>query len=139
MNDSSAQESYLTTLSDEQISAISSISAQDTITISSDYTNSSASTITLTIPPSISTSGAGGISYVTGAGLSGMTVGGISGSSINWTYNQEEFVNCLPDFSRIQAMCKEYPGLKIAYEKFVTTYRLVKDDYDTPKDQRPLP
>jgi hypothetical protein len=36
-------------------------------------------------------------------------------------------------------MCDEYPGLKIAYEKFVTTYKLVKDHYDTPEDQRPKP
>jgi len=36
-------------------------------------------------------------------------------------------------------MCDEYPGLKIAFEKFKTTYKLVKDDYDTPKDKRKTP
>jgi len=51
----------------------------------------------------------------------------------------EEWVDCFPDFSRIEKMCKEYPGLKIAYEKFKTTYKLVKDHYDTPEDQRPKP
>jgi hypothetical protein len=51
----------------------------------------------------------------------------------------EEFVDCLPDFDRIQNMCKEYPGLQIAFEKFKTTYLLVKNHYDTPEDQRPLP
>lgn len=51
----------------------------------------------------------------------------------------EEWVNCLPDFDRIEKMCKEYPGLRIAYEQFKTVYTLVKGDYDTPKDQRPKP
>jgi hypothetical protein len=66
---------------------------------------------------------------------SGGTVGGI----INWNISQEEFVDCLPDINRVKNMCEEYPGLKIAYEKFVTTYKLVKDHYDTPEDQRPKP
>jgi len=56
----------------------------------------------------------------------------------NWDLN-EEFVNCLPNIDRVKKMCEEYPGLKIAYEKFVTTYKLVKDHYDTPEDQRPKP
>jgi len=50
-----------------------------------------------------------------------------------------EFVDILPDIDRIKKMCDEYPGLKIAFEKFKTTYKLVKDHYDTPADQRPLP
>jgi hypothetical protein len=85
---------------------------------------------------------------VTGGGY---TVGSISGNSIGtisiddlstyqneWTI-QTEFINCFPEWERVQNMCKEYPGLKIAFEKFVTTYKLVKDDYDTPEDQRPKP
>jgi hypothetical protein len=83
------------------------------------------------------------ISGGTGVGLSTsqintISVSDISTSQFNWNLN-EEFVNCLPDFNRVQKMCKEYPGLKIAYEKFVTTYKLVKDHYDTPEDQRPKP
>ena len=83
------------------------------------------------------------ISGGTGVGLSTSQINTISVSDIstrqfNWNLN-EEFVNCLPDFNRVQKMCKEYPGLKIAYEKFVTTYKLVKDHYDTPEDQRPKP
>ena len=129
MNSSSAQESY----------SITSLDALDTITISnSSFTSSaSSSTVTLTYPTSIS--GTGGISYV-----SGMTVGGVTSgsgiSTIDWSsLKTEEFVDSFPSYDKIQSMCKEYPGLKIAYEKFVTTYKLVKDDYDTPKDQRPKP
>jgi hypothetical protein len=127
----------------------------DCLTIS-DSTND---TITLT-------GSAGGTAYYTGAGIGGYsssdtitisgggsgysiggsgstitftgTGGGGAGSSFIWT-NPQEFVDCLPDFNRVQKMCEEYPGLKIAYEKFVTTYKLVRDDYDTPKDKRPKP
>jgi hypothetical protein len=42
----------------------------------------------------------------------------------------------MPNFDRIQKMCKEYPGLAIAFEKFKTTYYLVKDEYDNPKDKK---
>jgi len=51
----------------------------------------------------------------------------------------EEWVDTFPDFNRVQKMCEEYPGLKIALEKFKTVYKLVKDHYDTPKDKRPRP
>lgn len=51
----------------------------------------------------------------------------------------EEWVNQFPDFDRVQKMCEEYPGLKIALKKFKTVYKLVKDHYDTPEDKRPRP
>jgi hypothetical protein len=62
-------------------------------------------------------------------------------NSINLTgiFNGEDWVDQFPDFDKIQKMCEEYPGLKIAFEKFKTTYKLVRDHYDTPKDQRPRP
>ena len=96
--------------------------------------------------------------YYTGTGLTGsngtitISNGGASTTASSFTISgsgagaggyewrdQTEFVDCLPDFYKIQKMCEQYPGLKIAYEKFVTTYKLVKDHYDTPEDQRPLP
>ena len=51
----------------------------------------------------------------------------------------QEFIDCFPEWSRVEKMCEEYPGLKIAFEKFKTTYKLVRDDYDTPKDKRLKP
>jgi hypothetical protein len=51
----------------------------------------------------------------------------------------QEFVDSFPEWARVEKMCEEYPGLKIAFEKFKTVYKLVKDDYDTPKDKRPKP
>jgi hypothetical protein len=80
----------------------------------------------------ITISGSGGAGGFTIANGGTVTLNGIDTSTFNW--KNEEFVDCLPDFDRVKAMCEQYPGLKIAYEKFVTTYKLVKDDYDSPKD-----
>jgi hypothetical protein len=41
----------------------------------------------------------------------------------------EEFENIMPDFGKVQDMCKEYPALAKAYENFKMVYNLVKDDY----------
>jgi hypothetical protein len=76
------------------------------------------------------------ISGLTTAQLGSITSIDTSSFKINFP---EEWVNCFPDFKRIEKMCEEYPGLKIAYEKFVTTYKLVTDHYDTPKDKRSKP
>jgi len=149
MTISSAQVDYLTTSSDVGITAqeVGAIGLE-TITISSGtgssyYYNTGAgsggfSSDTITITGGGSSSG-----YTIGSGLSAnqigtITIDNLSTSRFNWNL-QDEFVNCFPDFNRIEKMCKEYPGLKIAYEKFVTTYKLVKDHYDTPEDQRPKP
>jgi hypothetical protein len=146
MSNSSAPPDYLTTLND-----VITIDVSDMPSL----TTSSIDAITLT---SGGLGGAGSSYYYnTGAGTggfsndtitisgggSGYTIGGLTSITaqditFNWNLN-EEFVNCLPDLDRVKKMCETYPGLKIAYEKFVTTYKLVRDDYDTPEDQRPKP
>ena len=91
---------------------------------------------------SISATGSINISISNGGTSNCYTIGGGLGAgySNNFSFNiPEEWVNTFPDFDRIQEMCKEYPGLKIAFDKFKTVYKLVKDHYDTPEDQRPLP
>lgn len=109
-----------------------SITSTDTISIdlsswNTVASNSGLSTITLT----------GNASYTTGTSGSG---GFFTLPDLATEYRvSEEWINCLPDFDRIQKMCDEYPGLAIAFEKFKTTYKLVKDDYDTPKDKRLKP
>jgi len=113
------------------------MSASDTITISdyspgtisypSSYDSSMFSTLTTTPIPSLTTSQ-----------INTITIGGIGIDTSSFAINlPQEWVDCFPDFKRIEKMCEEYPGLKIAYEKFVTTYKLVTDHYDTPKDKRP--
>jgi len=51
----------------------------------------------------------------------------------------EEWKDRFPAWDRILDMCEQYPGLQIAFEKFKTVYKLVRDDYDTPENKRPLP
>jgi hypothetical protein len=83
------------------------------------------------------TSGAVGTSQPTMTITSGGNVGiGTTGASSIFNWKSEEFVDRFPDFSRVEKMCEQYPGLKIAFEKFKTVYTLVKDDYDTPKDKK---
>ena len=143
MSNSSAQLVY---------STISPLTSSDTITIApldiATLANISAASGGLS-NITISTGGGGGAgTYTIGSGL-GTTVGGtinVSGGAGSTYYNStsqfsfgDDWVHKFPEFDRIQRMCKEYPGLKIAYEKFKTTYHLVKDHYDTPEDQRPKP
>jgi hypothetical protein len=134
---SSAQEDYSITLSDEQIAALNSISAQDTITISSGssscYTNPC---YTYSIGSGASTISFSNITSTTSA--SNYCIPNINISNIS-IWGNSEFVDCFPAWSRIEKMCEEYPGLKIAFEKFKNTYNLVKDDFDTPPERRIKP
>ena len=138
MNNSSAQQTCSITSSDtftiDLSDNITLTSAYDSLTGYSAMTTSTGTHNVSIGSASVYTISAGGSG---GAGtISGITAQDIS--TFNWNLN-EEFVNCLPDLNRVKKMCEEYPGLKIAYEKFVTTYKLVRDDYDTPEDKRPKP
>ena len=129
MTTSSQQENYL------NISDLS-ILTSDTITLtgsSNCYTSGS----TITFTPSSSSHTwcvpAHQSTYCTA------TLGGISSIDNIKIFMPQEFIDCFPEWSKVEKMCEEYPGLKIAFEKFKTVYKLVKDDYDTPKDKRPKP
>ena len=140
MSSFSAQPNYSSistdTLSDV-ITITSSISDYSTITLSDPISFPTSSTYTIS-----TATGSGGIyNYGAGATVGSASIGTISSidtSSFKISF-PEEWVNCFPDFKRIEKMCEDYPGLKIAYEKFVTTYKLVADHYDTPEDKRPKP
>lgn len=73
-------------------------------------------------------------SYSIANGINSITLNDFT-TEYKWATN-EEWVDCFPEWDRIQKMCEEYPGLKIAFEKFKTTYKLVRDDYDSPKDKK---
>lgn len=113
----------ITSLDTIDFNSISTIGNSITYVSSpSSYTYSTSGTITF---PSISTVQIGAINSI---------------DTSSFTINlPEEWVNQFPDFDRVQKMCKEYPGLAIAFDKFKTTYKLVRDDYDTPKNKRPRP
>jgi hypothetical protein len=142
MSNSLAPTTYSTISNDGAVSGSCGFIAQeigsvlsDTITLTggaggaSNYCYSTGSTVTISN---------GGYS-IGNLGISGAgTISSISATQFNWK-SPEEFVDAFPDYDRIEKMCKEYPGLAIAFEKFKTVYNLVKDHYDTPEDQRPKP
>lgn len=140
MTTSSAQEDYLTTLDDITVGNI-------TIDVGNSSTYGLTDTITLDTS-NITLSSGSGYNYnmgtvVIGGGLSNSTIGTISTSSIS-DFNiginiPEEWVNCFPDWERVQQMCEMYPGLKIAFERLKVVYDLVKDDFDAPPEKRIKP
>jgi hypothetical protein len=139
MSNSSAPITYSTISNDAAVSGSCGFIAQeidsilsDTITLSSgvsNYSYSTGSTVTISN---------GGYSIGNLSISGGGTISSISATQFNWK-SPKEFVDAFPDYDRIEKMCKEYPGLAIAFEKFKTVYNLVKHHYDTPEDQRPKP
>ena len=113
----------------------SNFTSNDTITFSN-YSPCTVSYPTYYSSPSISTLTTTQISGLTTTQIGSIT--SIDTSAFTITF-PEEWVNQFPDIKRVEKMCEEYPGLKIAYEKFKTVYKLVADHYDTPKDKRPKP
>lgn len=137
MTISSAQPTYSVTSSDTL-----DFSSLDTITITNGGSGYSSDTITISggscntfTVTGAGSSGSSGYHYTTGAGIS---ITNIS-VPIEEFKIPEEWINCFPEWDRIEKMCELYPGLKIAFEKFKTTYKLVKDDYDTPPEKRIKP
>jgi hypothetical protein len=84
--------------------------------------------ITLTGPSSSSAYTIGNIETVDLSGIESFT-------SFTNLY-KEEFDGIFPDYDRVQEMCKEYPGLEIAYRKFKEVYKMVKEDFDGKERER---
>ena len=136
MNDSSAPPDCSTTSSNDVGFIAEEITTffPDTITLTSNAYDTMVGSGTITIGNATGYTIGTGVSY-TGIGNGGtFTIDNINASTFSW--KNEEFVDCMPDINRIENMCKEYPGLAIAFEKFKTTYNIVKDDYDNPKDKK---
>ena len=128
-----APEDYLTTLSSgDTITFINNSNTIDlsSITLSSSGSGYSSSTTTMCIPCYPTTYVTNSACFTNGSTIS---IGNI------WSSSGEEWIHKFPDFDRIEKMCEEYPGLAIAFEKFKTVYKLVADDYDTPKNKRAKP
>lgn len=70
--------------------------------------------------------GSGSITY---SNIETIDISNINIEGFNSFY-KEEFDGRFPDYDRVIDMCKEYPGLEIAYRKFKEVYKMVKEDYD---------
>ena len=98
------------------------------------YNSNTMATITL---PSITSLNAGAGTYSIGSASGITSINTISIDSSSFTFNlPEEWVDSFPTWNRVQAMCKKYPGLEIAFRNFQTVYQLVKDDYDNPTPKK---
>lgn len=141
MTDSLAQPSCsITSIDTIDLSSFETLKLPDPVTI--DFGSNGTSSTTYagsggTYTVSIGAGGGGGYTY--GNGLGTISIGSLTSADISFSWQNTEWVNRFPEWNRIEKMCKEYPGLKIAFEKFKTTYDLVKDDYDAPPEKRIKP
>jgi hypothetical protein len=122
-------------------SDVVTIDLSDTITLTSSYDNAIGYSAMTTSTGTHNVAIGAGSTYTITSGGGGGTFAGITAqdiSTFNWKM-PEEFVDAFPDYDRVKKMCEQYPGLKLAYDKFVTTYKLVRDDYDLPPEKRIKP
>ena len=75
-----------------------------------------------------------GSGSITIGNIETIDIGSFTGSNNYWV--KEDFDGRFPDYDRVQKMCKDYPGLEIAYRKFKEVYKMVKEDYDGKERER---
>jgi hypothetical protein len=126
MSNSSQEELYTITLDESETLNSKGF---ETFTLSSDTWAS----LTTTSIPALTSADIitfTGTSYGTlnTSNIETIDIGSFTGSSNYWV--KEEFDGRFPDYERVQKMCKDYPGLEIAYRKFKEVYKMVKEDYD---------
>ncbi len=135
MNNSSPEPIYTITLDDDK--DISSLNGTTDITISS---WSSANIPALTSADIITLTNSGSnYNYsnpVTIGQIGTVDLSGIESFTSFTNLYKEEFDGRFPDYDRVMEMCKEYPGLEIAYRKFKEVYKMVKEDYDGKQRER---
>lgn len=120
MNNSSQEPIFTITLNeDEQLKLDDIMINYETSAIFQNITSSD--TVTLTSPSNIG-------SIYTSADT--VTLGSITDFTTFTNFYKEEFDGRFPDYEKVMDMCKEYPGLEIAYKKFKEVYKLVKDDFE---------
>ena len=111
------------------------IDSELTITIDtgSEYTNNVFTTDMITSSSTIS-------STISASSSPTYTISGIDATGYGWkdeagndivinTHDPVDFTDCLPNFSKIQSMCSEYPGLDKAFDNFKMTYKMVHQDW----------
>ena len=98
------------------------ITLDDDVTINLDSISSNTGTY------SISTANSIDISNITTDTISTITLDDTHwADSITW--EQVEFEDSMPSVAKVEDMCKDYPALSQAYEKFKTVYAMVHQDW----------
>jgi hypothetical protein len=128
MNNSSQEEPCTITLNNDTIDL-----TPYTCGISSDtwtgLTTTSIPALTSSDIITLTSSGITNNSYSIGS-LSIGNIETIDVSGLVGSWSISEFDGRFPDYTRVMDMCKQYPGLEIAYRKFKEVYKMVKEDYD---------
>lgn len=125
MNNSSQEQIYTITL-DNTDTFSNDVVSWDTASIP---TLTTSDIITLTSP----NYGTGSITY---SNIETIDLSKIDTFTSFTNFYKDEFDGRFPDYDRVQEMCKEYPGLEIAYRKFKEVYKMVKEDYDGKERER---
>lgn len=125
MNNSSQEQIYTITL-DNTDTFSNDVVSWDTASIPALTTSD---IITLTSP----NYGTGSITY---SNIETIDLSKIDTFTSFTNFYKDEFDGRFPDYDRVQEMCKEYPGLEIAYRKFKEVYKMVKEDYDGKERER---
>jgi len=135
VNNSLQEQIFTITLDDDK--DISSLNGTTDITISS---WSSANIPALTSADIITLTNSGSnYNYsnpVTIGQIGTVDLSGIESFTSFTNLYKEEFDGRFPDYEKVLDMCKEYPGLEIAYKKFKEVYKMVKEDYDGKQRER---
>tara|TARA_R110002096_G_scaffold93881_1_gene211596 strand:+ start:1730 stop:2071 length:342 start_codon:yes stop_codon:yes gene_type:complete len=73
----------------------------------------------------------GGIDYDDSVTFSNMTD---TGSEFTYnvpdTFALQDFVHSMPELSRVESMCEQYPALNKVYEQFKLIYKMTVQDYE---------
>lgn len=123
MNDSSQEQIYTITLDNkttEPLPAVTDISISNWSTTNIP-TLTTADIVTLTGTPYTGS--------VTLSNIESIDLSHIESFTSFTNLYKEEFDGRWPEYERVMDMCKEYPGLDIAYKKFKEVYKMVKEDY----------
>ena len=137
----SSQQTICSTTSSDTITIssidLSKLTTYDFSALSTSYNTATTCIPTITLTNTGSCYSPSPSTFTISSGSSCPTVigGGFNTISNIWGGNDQAFLTQFPDWSRVQEMCEIYPGLKIAFEKFKTTYHLVKEDFDNPENK----
>ena len=126
MNDSSQEQLFTITLDDTITTNVSN----------NTYTWTTNNIPALTSSDIITLTGSSTSSSYTIGNIETIDLSSIESFSTFTDFYKEEFDGRFPDYERVQEMCKEYPGLEIAYRKFKEVYKMVKEDFDGKERER---
>ena len=106
--------------------AVTTITLEDDITINLDSISNNTGTYSITTTSDSDYTF--DINNITSSTVSAITLDDTHWAD-NITWEQVEFEDQMPTVAKVEDMCKDYPALEQAYEKFKTIYAMVHQDW----------